>query len=198
MATFTPASPLSYGTAYSVLTAKLIMPESEGFNTSYSDPTLNDTNAGNRIAIVAGHIYGTAPFYYTNAENKGKEVWETEHYLPSSGAQPAISDALAAAKDINDSLTVADYNAYLWWWVADWNPGAGVTNYGLVDTNNNPTYFGYALAQFSKFVRPGYVRSNATGSPTTNVYLSAYTGNGHYVIVALNLGASPISQPFPL
>ena len=182
----------------SVLTTKLIMPESEGFNISYSDPALNDTNSAGHIAIVAGHIYGKTPFYYTNAENKGKEVWETEHYLPASGAQPAISDALAAAKEINDSLTVANYNAYLWWWVADWNPGTGVTNYGLVDTNSNPTYFGYALAQYSKFVRPGYVRANATSSPAANVYLSAFTGSGHYVIVALNLGASAVSQPFTL
>ncbi len=180
----------------SVLTTRLMMPESESFNTSLSDAALNDTNAVGHIAIVAGHIYGTTPSYYSNAESKGKEVWMTEHYLSPSGAQPAITDALAAAKEINDSLTVGDYNAYLWWWVADWNPGTGVTNYGLLDANNNPTYYGYALAQFSKFVRPGYVRSTATPNPSTNVYVSAYQGNGHYVIVALNMGTSSLSQPF--
>jgi O-glycosyl hydrolase len=61
---------------------------------------------------------------------------------------------------------VGSYNAYLWWWLADWNPGNGVTNYGLVDTSNNPTYYGYALAQFSKFVRPGSKRVSATASPS--------------------------------
>ena len=182
----------------SVLTTKLMMPESESFTTSYSDPALNDTNTVGHIAIVAGHLYGTVPSYYTNAESKGKEVWQTEHYRSPSGAQPAISDALAAAKEINDSLTVGAYNAYLWWWVADWNPGTGVTNYGLVDTNNNPTYYGYALAQYSKFVRPGYVRTNATSSPTPNVYLSAFKGNSHFLIVALNQGTFPVSQPFTL
>jgi glucuronoarabinoxylan endo-1,4-beta-xylanase len=182
----------------SVLTTRLIMPESESFTTSYSDPALNDPNAVGHIAIVAGHLYGTVPSYSTNAENKGKEVWQTEHYLSPSGVQPAIADALATAKEINDSLTVGNYNAYLWWWVADWNPGNAVTNYGLVDPNYNPTYYGYALAQYSKFVRPGYLRTNATASPTANIYLSAFTGNGHYVIVALNMGNSPVSQPFTL
>ena len=182
----------------SVLTTKLMMPESESFTTSYSDPALNDANAVGHIAIVAGHLYGTVPSYYTNAENKGKEVWQTEHYLSPAGAQPTINDALAAAKEIHDSLTVGNYNAYLWWWVADWNPGNGVTNYGLVDPNYNPTYYGYALAQYSKFVRPGYVRTNATASPTASIYLSAFAGNGHSVIVALNMGASAVSQPFTL
>jgi glucuronoarabinoxylan endo-1,4-beta-xylanase len=182
----------------SVLTTRLMMPESESFHTNLSDPALNDSNAVGHIAIVAGHLYGTVPSYYANAANQGKEVWQTEHYLSPAGTQPAITDAIKAAKEIHDSLTVGNYNAYLWWWVVDWNPGTGVTNDGLLDTSNTPNYFGYALAQYSRFVRPGYVRANGTANPTANVYLSAYTGNGHSVIVALNLGASAVAQPFTL
>ena len=179
----------------SVLTTKLMMPESESFITSLSDPSLNDPNAVNHISIVAGHLYGTTPSFYTNAENKGKEVWETEHYLTPSGAQPAIGDAIAAAEEIHNSLTVGQYNAYLWWWVADWNPGSGVTNYGMVDTNNNPTYYGYAVAQFSKFVRPGSVRVSATASPSSGVFVSAYKGSSSSAIVAINSNGSAASLP---
>jgi glucuronoarabinoxylan endo-1,4-beta-xylanase len=183
----------------SVLTTRLIMPESESFTASYSDPALDDSSAVGNVSIIAGHIYGVSPSYYTNAENKGKDVWMTEHYLTPSGAQPAIADALAAAKEINDSMSVAGYNAYLWWWVADWNPGTGVTNYGLIDTNGNPTFYGYAIGQYSRFVRPGYVRSNATYNPGGGgVYVTAYNGAGHFVIVALNLGATPVSQQFQI
>lgn len=178
----------------SVLTTKLIMPESESFNTSYSDAALNDPNAVGNIGIIAGHLYGTSPSLYAPAANAGKEVWMTEHYLNPKGAQPAIGDALQAAKEIHDSLTVGNYNAYLWWWVADWNPGTGVTNYGLVDQNNNPTYYGWAMAQFARFVRPGYVRSDVTNSNAANVFISAYKGNGHYVIVAINMNTSPVAQ----
>jgi glucuronoarabinoxylan endo-1,4-beta-xylanase len=184
----------------SVLTTKLIMPESAVFNTAYSDPALNDPNAVNNIAIVGGHLYmnGTvqgSPFYYSNAESKGKDVWMTEHYLTPFGAQPGITDALAAAQEIHNSLTVGQYNAYVWWWALDWNPGTGVTNYGLVDTNNNPTYYGYALGQFARFVKTGYVRVNATATPVSGVYLSAYSGNGHTVIVAINTNTSTTSLP---
>jgi glucuronoarabinoxylan endo-1,4-beta-xylanase len=177
-----------------VLTTRLIMPESESFNTSYSDTALNDPNAVGNIGIIAGHIYGTSPSLYTNAENAGKEVWMTEHYLSPTGSQPAISDALQAAKEIHESMTVGNYNAYVWWWVADWNPGGGVTNYGLVDTNNDPTYYGWAMAQFARFVRPGYIRSNATDTSSANVFISAYKGAGHFVIVAVNMNTSPVNQ----
>jgi glucuronoarabinoxylan endo-1,4-beta-xylanase len=180
----------------SVLTTKLMMPESESFITSLSDTALNDSSAVGNIGIIAGHIYGVSPSYYTNAKSKGKEVWMTEHYLSPSGTQPAIADALAAAKEIHDSLTVGQYNAYVWWWALDWNPGTGVvTNSGLVDTTNKPNYYGYAMAQFARFVRPGYVRANATATPVTGVYLSAYSGSGHTVIVAINTNASATSLP---
>lgn len=179
-----------------VLTTKLIMPESESFNTTYSDPALNDPNAVGHIGIIAGHLYGASPSYYANAENAGKEVWMTEHYLNPAGSQPVLGDALNMAMEIHNSLTVADYNAYVWWWVADWNPGSGPTNYGLVDTNNVPTYFGWAMAQFSRFVRPGYVRSNVTFDPSADVFISAYNGNGHFVIVAINQNTSDVSQTF--
>ncbi|MGA2888294.1 MAG: cellulose binding domain-containing protein [Terracidiphilus sp.] len=180
----------------SVLTTKLIMPESESFVTSLSDPALDDANAVGKIGIIAGHIYGVSPSFYTNAENKGKEVWMTEHYLTPSGAQPAIADALAAAEEIHASMVTAEYNAYVWWWLWDWNPGSGVINYGLIDPNNNPTYYGLALAQFSKFVRPGSVRVSATANPTSGVDVSAYTGNGQSEIVAINANGSPSTVTF--
>jgi glucuronoarabinoxylan endo-1,4-beta-xylanase len=181
----------------SVLTTKLIMPESQSFNQNYSDPALSDLNAVGNIGIIAGHLYGVSPTYYANAVNAGKEVWMTEHYLNPAGAQPAIGDALQVALEIHQSMTVADYNAYVWWWVADWNPSSGTTNTGLVDTNNAPTYFGWAMAQYARFVRPGYVRVDVVYS-TPSVYVSAYKGNGHFVIVAINMGTSAVSQPFEI
>lgn len=182
----------------SVLTTKLMMPESESLITSQSDPALNDPNAVGHIGIIAGHIYGVSPSYYTNAENKGKEVWMTEHYLSPSGSQPAIGDAIAAAEEVHNCMTVGYYNAYVWWWLWDWNPGGGNINYGLIDTSNNPTYYGWALAQFSKFVRPGYVRASATANPNSNIFVSAYKGSSNSVIVAINSGGSAVNQPFSI
>jgi len=185
----------------SVLTTKLIMPESAVFNTGFSDPSLNDPNAVGNIGIIGMHLYmnGTSqgtPFLYTNAVNNNKEVWMTEHYLTPAGAQPVMADALQAAEEVHNSLTVGNYNAYVWWWFVDFNPGGGVLNYGLIDPNSNPTYYGYGVAQFSRFIKPGYVRVDATATPAAGMYVSAYSGSGHSVIVAINSNSAPASLQF--
>lgn len=178
-----------------VLTTRLIMPESASFTQSLSDPSLADLSAAANISILGGHLYGSSPAYYANAVNAGKDVWMTEHYLtPAGSSQPAIADALAAALEIHNSLTVGQYNAYVWWWVAEWS---GNPNYGLVHTNNNPTYYGWAMAQFARFIRPGYVRVDVQSS-TSSVYVSAYSGNGHSVIVAVNMNSAAVNQPFTI
>lgn len=175
------------------LTTRLIMPESASFNQSFSDPALSDPGAVGNIGIIGGHLYGTSPAAYPNAVNASKEVWMTEHYVNPMGAQPVIGDALNAAKEIHDSLTVGQYNAYVWWWVQDVPSQNSFT--GLIDSSNNVKPAGAAMAQFARFIRPGYVRVDAAYS-TPSVYVSAYKGNGHYVIVAINMGASDVSQPF--
>ena len=176
----------------SVLTTLLMMPESESFTTGLSDPALNDSRAVGHIGFIAGHIYGVSASRYANALSKGKEVWMTEHYLTGSG----ISGALAVAKEINDSMSVANYNAYVWWWVHDWP--AESFSFGLIDANANVKPAGYAMGQYSKFVRPGYLRYNSTYNPSSNVYVTAYAGSGHHVIVAINMGSSAVNQPFTI
>ncbi|MGP8173076.1 MAG: cellulose binding domain-containing protein [Terracidiphilus sp.] len=169
------------------INTKLMMPEADSFNTDMSDPTLNDSNAVGHVSIVAGHTYGVAPFYYTNAKNKGKDVWMTETtYTPAAGssAQPTISDAIAAAELYHQSMAVAQYNAYVYWWTP------------LLLNGNSPNYYAYALGQYSKFVRPGYVMTGANNNPTGGVYVTSYKGNNNYVIVAVNANSGSSSIDF--
>ena len=169
---------------------KLMMPESYYFNQAMSDPTLDDSAAVGNVSIIGGHLYGSQPAYYANAVNKGKDVWMTEHFLTpvSNGPTTSIADAIAAAEEIHKSMTVGQYNAYVWW--EGPNTTTPTEQEHLVDVNNNPTYFGLAIAQFSRFIQPGYVRASATATPVSGVYISAYTGTvsstQHYVIVAIN------------
>jgi len=179
---------------------KLIMPESESFTTGLSDPALNDSAAVGNISIIGGHLYGASPFYYTNAKSKGKDVWMTEHYLVptgSGGTTPVMADAISMAEEIHNSMTVADYNAYVWWQGPSY-PANKSPQEHLIDQNANPTYFGLAMAQFSRFVRPGYFRYNATATPVAGVYLSSYSGSGHQVIVAINSTSSTVTLPIQI
>ena len=176
---------------------KLIMPESFFFSPAISDAALNDSAAAANISIVGGHLYGSSPAYYANAVNKGKDVWMTEHYInPASGGMTtSIGDALAIAQEIHNCMTVGQYNAYVWWW--GYNASSTVQTH-LIDSSYNPTYFGYGMAQYARFIRPGYVRYAATPTPLPGVYLSAYGNSQHQVIVAINSTTSAVSVPIQI
>jgi glucuronoarabinoxylan endo-1,4-beta-xylanase len=171
----------------------IVMPESEGFNHAYSDPSLNDPVADSHIAIVAGHIYGTQPSTYTNAFSHGKPVWMTEHYV-GDGTNPGmdITDALSLAEEI-DGCMDNNMSAYFWWWAYF---RGGRTDL-VRDTTIQTT--GYVLGQWAKFVRPGFVRVDAPYNPQPGVFLSAFTGKDkkgkdEVVVVAVNTGTTPVTQ----
>jgi O-glycosyl hydrolase len=179
----------------SVLTTKLIMPESFQFIQAQAVTALDDTSAEPHIGIIGGHLYGASPAPYPLAVQDGKDVWMTEHSITPSGSLPAIADAIALAKEVNSSMVTGNYNAYVWWWVWN-NPGDG-DNIGLIDastTSPTPTYFGYALGQFSKFIQPGYVMVSST-EPIAGGFDSAYSGDGNLVIVAINSNTTATSFP---
>jgi glucuronoarabinoxylan endo-1,4-beta-xylanase len=188
----------------SLITTRLIMPEAvnltAGSLMALADPSLNDPAAAAYIDIVGTHIYGTAPAPYPNAVSKNKEVWMTEHTVEGTGLQSALD----LAREIHDSMTVGNYNAYVYWWLQNWIVGnnspyeAGLINDPALDLEL--TKKGYVMGQFSKFVRPDYVRTTATANPSSNVYISAYKdiANSRFVIVAINLGTADINQPFTI
>jgi glucuronoarabinoxylan endo-1,4-beta-xylanase len=162
---------------------RLIAAESFQFDQSYTDQILGDSVAASHLSIVGGHIYGGGLAPYPLAVSKGKEVWMTEHLDTSTD----WTGALNTAKEISDCMAVANFSVYNWWYLK--------RSYGPIDENDNPTKRGFVMAQFSKYVRPGYQRVNATYNPETNVYVSAYKNGTNSVIVAINMGADAVRQP---
>ena len=63
--------------------------------------------------------------------------------------------------------------------------------------NGNISKRGYMMAQFSKYIRPGAVRIDATEQPDNGVYVSAYKNtDGTIIIVAVNNGNNSYAQKF--
>jgi glucuronoarabinoxylan endo-1,4-beta-xylanase len=150
---------------------------------------LNDATAFANMDILGFHLYGTPvnQFAYSLFQQKrgtDKKAWMTEHYFDTDG----ISDIMAMSKELHDCMVTGNMNAYIYWWIT-WPNGLA---------NSNGTIFkrAYVLGQFSKFIRPGYYRVDATATPASNVYVSAYAGNSKAVIVAVNTGSSAVSQKF--
>lgn len=173
---------------------KIIAPESFQFRRPFSDAILNDSMACAHLAIVGGHVYGSGYGVYPLAEQKGKEIWMTEHYTESQNSGNLWPLALDVATDIH-SVMVSNMNAYVWWYI--------VRFYGpILDGRDNSgprgqvTKRGYIISQYSRFVRPGYYRVECNSAPLNylNLYVSAYKDSmsSKTVIVAVNKSSSPL------
>jgi len=169
-----------------ITNTKVISPESFNFNHTTTDPMLNDDMASSNVDIVGGHIYGSGLTDYPLARSKGKEVWMTEH-LDTEITWDAV---FATGKEIHDCMTIGNFNAYIWWYAKRF--------YGPLGEDGVITKRGYVMSNYSKFIRPNFVRVDATANPKTNIYVSAFNGNGKTVIVAINTGTSNVNQQFAI
>ncbi|MCX7722813.1 MAG: cadherin domain-containing protein [Verrucomicrobiae bacterium] len=179
---------------------KIMIPESMNWKvTPLYTTAMNDPNVAPLVSIIANHNYvmdneagdQTVPAAITNY---GKALWQTE---VSRGASDVgdIADGIYWAWRIHLFLTVAQVNAWHYWWLCAYGSSGG----GLCDTNDVPAKRMYTLGNFSRFVRPGYHRIGATSS--ANLLASAYkdTNSGAFAIVVINTNAStPVSCAFVL
>lgn len=178
------------------INTRVIAPESFQYLKNMSDPILNDPQALANMDILGAHLYGTSfsNFSYPLFKEKGsgKDLWMTEVYYPNSNTNSADSwpEALDVSYHIHNAMVEGDFQAYVWWYIR--------RHYGPMKDDGTISKRGYNMAHFSKFVRPGYVRVDATKNPNTNVYASAYKGDNKVVIVAINKGTSAVSQNFVL
>ena len=186
---------------------KLMMPESFGDNLALSDTTLNDANAAKYVGIVGEHLYGLPgdephpPNPYPLAVSLGKQYWETEYYNNHLGAyDTGMTEGLNTALQMHNALGIAEFNAYHYWWMIS----TGADNGGLLPSGCATAACApknlYCFGNFSKFVRPGYVRIDTTLNPTAGVYVTAYklAATGEFAIVAINTNTSGTSQRFQL
>jgi glucuronoarabinoxylan endo-1,4-beta-xylanase len=183
--------------ASNVASTKIMLPESQNWQdpASLAVTAMTDSSTSNLVSIIADHNYdGTTGPSSLVKNSYGKALWETEVAL-LNGSDSSITNAVYYAGRIHLFMTVAQVNAWHYWWLV---AGGTASNEGLTDTNGVPAKRMYALGQFSRFVRPGFNRVNTAGSGDAEV--SAYkdaTSLG-FAIVAVNPDANAINQVFTL
>ncbi len=195
-----------------------------GFLGDYSATCLSDPACAQYVGIVAWHGYGfngapdgtgtgyccsTAAALGSDAD--GKSVWMSEvngGFSFNSTANlwnwdPSITDALLWARNINDYLTVANVSGWEYWELADCcstESGApfndGLTQADLTTTSKRM----YVIGQWSKFVRPGWVRMGATANPVNGVFVTAFrqTSSDSFAVVVVNNNSGNTSVTFNL
>jgi len=161
-----------------------------------------DQEAWKAFDILGLHEYDSQIAFAWPADvNDGKrdrEVWQTEMsgvmHWPEQGPSTDINNGIAVAGWIHSALTVGEASAWLYWWYQalyqDDNEGLALTKSGSTKAKRY-----YTMGNYSKFVRPGYVAVEVSGSPGSDVLLSAYKSDDgkSVVIVAINKGSAAAS-----
>ncbi len=178
-----------------MIDCRIMTPESFQYRKDFYDEILNSEEALSKVDIFATHFYGTQKWdmAYPLFEEKGegKELWMTEVYVPDSSTDADVwPNALEVAANISDAMTEGNMQAYVWWYIRRF--------YGPMKEDGTISKRGYCMAQFSKFVRPGYIRIGATETPADGVSVSAYKGDGKTVIVAVNESQTSYGQRFEI
>lgn len=218
---------LAPGLAAANLSVPIVLGEDvHWFKNDWVTPCMNDSNCSSHVAVVAGHIYGSstidgfpggflccATYASTPVPSSAaaKRVWMTEANGGFSGPcasdsglanyDPSMADALIYAHNIHDFFTVVGGSAWMFWNLqaeSVWGPPN--CNDGITDSNFNPAQRFYAIGNWSKFVRTGWVRIDATASPASGIYVTAFkeTSSGNFAIVAINKNSSAGSVSFSL
>ena len=172
------------------------MPEESGWKFDRATATLSDPVTAAGVSIIAGHNYdGAAAATYPLGQNQGKHLWETE-VSSFEAFDPSMTNGLKWAKKINDWMTIANANAWHYWWLIDGNGD----NEALLGPSGQTTKRLYVMGNYSKFVRPGYYRIGTSASPVAGVSVSAYKdpSTGKFAIVAINQNASAVTLDFAL
>lgn len=193
------------------------------------------TGHGYTVGAVDGTNTGycciTATAVPSSVSSSSPHIWMTEvnggynGYNSSSGEwawDATIADAMWTAHSIHDYLVVANASLWNYWELVDYcatftgctpfptNSGMAIPTATSGNIITGSLTFGkkyYAIGNWSKFVRSGWVRIDATTSTggttpwaTTGPFITAFknSSTGQFAIVALNTSTSPMSQTFSL
>ncbi|MDR0316317.1 MAG: hypothetical protein LBH97_05395 [Treponema sp.] len=187
----------------------IMAPEYENFNIRFDEmiqPSLNDASANSVFTHIGLHQYnaswdssgmaGAKAFPQIIAS--GKRFWQTEVSNSGGPNMPkgtGIDNALFFAKMIHYDMTLAQTNAFLYWWL--WT-GSGDTDFAgsLIKVDGDTVIAAlrlYAMGQYSRFIRPGWLRLEATTTPVPRVFSSAFRNpaTGEIAVVLVNESTAP-------
>jgi glucuronoarabinoxylan endo-1,4-beta-xylanase len=179
------------------LDTPVMAPESANWTSfaQFAEPFAADPAAMAFVGPFATHAYGGGgPHVVAAVENSGKHVWQTEVSDPNESPDPGIGSGLAVAKMLHDNLVGGNVSAWHYWWI---NPNGqnARDNSALTSGGQAPQLArrAWVMGNWSRFVRPGFVRVAATPLPQPLVYVTAFQdpATGKLVIVAINQNDAP-------
>lgn len=174
------------------VTTPVMAPESYDFSEALIAPSLDDPATADVVSIVGVHQYSGTATWLTKTKAAGKSLWVTE-VSSGSANDSSINDGIEWAQKIHDDLTVAEVNAFCYWWLwwSDNTKGA-LIGYDSAKGTVNANKRLFTLGQYSRFVRPGWVRLTASTSPATGVKTTVFRDpeSNRFAVVMINASSS--------
>jgi len=178
-------------TASNVASTRIMLPEDANWEWNLATTTMNDTVTSNLVGVLAAHNYGSSAAPVTQFGTPcPKTLWETEHYF---GNDDSIANGVTLAQEIHSFMTVANANAYHYWWLQGSGTGSLVG-----DSWATPAKRIFVMGNYSRFVRPGYYRIGVSNNAFTAVSAYKNTNSGSFAIVAINFASTTVTQVFNL
>jgi glucuronoarabinoxylan endo-1,4-beta-xylanase len=182
------------------LNVPVMAPETQGWDGfgSFADALMADATATSMIGPLAMHDYAGTPYGYEPAKTAGRVLWETEvsDDKVNKNLDTTMDSGVRVAQMIHDNLVIGGVSAFHYWWLM---PGSGGGN-GALSQSSALLPRAWAMGNWSRFVRPGFVRVEATAKPQDNINVSAFASadSTRVVIVAINSLMNDRSQSFTI
>jgi glucuronoarabinoxylan endo-1,4-beta-xylanase len=157
-----------------------------------------DADAWAQLDILAAHQYDTQVAEpWPNDVAQSKPIWMTEMSgikgWPEQGPSRDIKNGVAVAGWIHDAIVNGPASAWIWWWL---RASSSDNNEGLYLQDGTDTKRHYTFGNYSRFIRPGYLRVDITGDCPKDILFTAYRNpDGAVVIVAVNKSSSLVAVP---
>ena len=191
------------------ISTEIMLDDHANWKDDFINVALADATCAKALNIVCAHAYastdqvfkplGDRTGNFNIAKSKGKRIWQTE---VSAGDKniTSMDDGIYWAQVLHAHVNWNSVSAWLYWW------GAAVTTSRSSLIAIDPKAGTYQLSkrlltigQYSRFVRPGARRINATENPIGSVRFDAFLdpGGKKIICVAINDDLSK-PQEFPL
>ncbi|NUR28238.1 MAG: hypothetical protein HOV83_20755 [Catenulispora sp.] len=181
------------------LPTKITCCDTLGFNQlpSYVSAVNGNAAANAAVGVFTSHGYSGAPT--TPINSGGRPVWESEWSVNGNQWDPSWdgggqADGFNWAQNVYTAMTGGNVNAFFYFW------GISTTKHdssliGLTGSTLSPAKRYYALAGYSRFVRPGATRISAGSTSGLNIAAFKNT-DGSVAVVVLNTGTSNTSATY--
>jgi len=166
----------------------------------YIEKLASDPEVWNALPHLSIHSYWSTRadkerfMKYMQKNHPDKPLWMSEWTEMQEGRDVGIESALIMANVIHDDLTIANVTSWQYWIaVSKYQYRDGLIYVNPLGQDVLQTKRLWALGNYSRFIRPGFVRLETQGGDDT-LLVSAYRSadDQRWVVVAVNLANVPV------